>query len=127
MKEIAEVGRKLLCIMREDAPHDGDERGNRYGKVVKHISGEERGRMSGEALLFAAELRLPRTPDFFFARLLGDEGVEGIKVNEPQSLHASTCNDAEACQARNVVEGHVDCACSVARSHIRDAVDDDFA
>ena len=48
--------RKLLRIMREDAPHDGDECGDRYSKVVKHISGEECGRMSCGAVIFASNL-----------------------------------------------------------------------
>ena len=75
VKEVADGGRNLLRVVREDAPHDGDERGNCYGKVVKHISGEQRGRMSGEALFFATELRLPRTPQFFLAFLFCDESM----------------------------------------------------
>jgi hypothetical protein len=42
--------------MREHTPHDGDERGYRNCKVVKHKSGEG-SRMSGEALFFTAHVR----------------------------------------------------------------------
>ena len=113
--------------MSEDAPHDGDERGDRYSKVVKHISGEECGRMSRDALLFATKFRKMRAPQFFLAFLLSDEGMDRIQIDEPQSLHALAGNDSGTSKARNIIEREIHAACGVTRSDIGDAVDDDFA
>ena len=57
----------------EADPHDGDERGERYGKVVKHISSEERGWVAGGALLSTAHMSEPRVQCFFLALLLRHE------------------------------------------------------
>ena len=51
MKEISDGSRKLLRVLCEDRPHDGDERGYGNSKVMKHTSSES-GRVAGEALLF---------------------------------------------------------------------------
>ena len=62
-----------LRVVREDGPQDGDERGNRYGKVVEHRLGGKGRWVPGEALLLAAHLCKARPQPLFLALLCGNK------------------------------------------------------
>ena len=96
--EIA-VGEMIPQGLRaDDARKDG--KAGEYGRCegLKSYGGES-GRVPGEPLFLAALAGEGGAPNFFLTLLLGDEFLEGSKIDEPQAVDALAVNQLGAGEA----------------------------
>ena len=73
--QLGDVCGELHDVVCDRSAHDHEAGKDGCKQLWEHRLGKERGRVSGEALFFAALAREFGTPDFFLAFLICDEAV----------------------------------------------------